>query len=151
MDDNRIFYNANNGNYDYLKNAEKDANDELAIVKKVFGEDYECSQYLYAQICYKALGLSYDHSYENIVNERIRRYYEIAKNKAIHYIKTNNQEDYDEAKKLLEKYEELKQYKLVPVENLWSCVDDKVYEVEIDSIGDRHYTEFDPITILKNS
>lgn len=147
-DHNRVFYNANDDTYGYIREAEKDANDELTKIKKVLGEDFELKQYYIDNICKKALGLSYDHSYEELVNKQIRHYRELAKEKAIRYIKTNKQEDYDKAKELLETYEELKKYELIPVDNLWNVVDDNIYEVEIDSNGRKYYTEFDPNTIL---
>lgn len=140
--DERIFYNANDGTYGYLRDAEKDANQELSLVKEILGDDY-VTDYLIMNIGKKALGLSYSHYYEDLVDERINSYIQMAKNLAIRYIRDGRQEDYDKAKELLDKYDQLQKLRVPRFEGLWSCVDDNVYEVITNENGERIYKILD--------
>lgn len=154
--DERMFYNANDVTYGYLRNAEKDVNDEISKITKIMGEDF--AKYFMvmhgsvkSNIIRKFLGLSYDHYYERRCNDRIDQIYELAKSAAIRYIENEKQEDYDKAKKLLNEYKELNKYRLVEVENLWNCVDDKVYEVITNEDGERVYKIFDLDTFFSEA
>lgn len=153
----RIFFNANNGQYDFIQHAEKEANDELLRIKEILGEDSLVLKYLLDKytvtesICRKALGLSYDHYYERVVNDKIDQIYEFAKDRAIRYIKEGKQEDYNKAKELLTEYERLNQYRLVEVDNIWDPWDDSIYRVTFDEYGQKTFTEFDPIELMSEA
>ena len=140
--DKRIFYNANDGTYGFLRDAEKDANQELLLVKEILGDDC-INQYLIENITRKALGLSYSHYYEDLVDERINSYMQMAKSLAIRYIRNGKQEDYDKAKELLDKYDQLQKLRVPRFEGPWSCVDDNVYEVITNEEGKRVYKILD--------
>lgn len=148
--DKRIFYNANDGTYEYLRNAEKDANTELNLVKKLFGDD-NVNEYLQFNIVRKALGLSYSHYYEDLVDDKIESYMQMAKNLAIRYIRNGKQEDYDKAKELLDEYDRLKEIRVPRFEGFWSCVDDNVYEVVKGENGETFYLEFDPMSLISEA
>ena len=158
MDTNeRIFYNANTSQYGFLRKAEKEANDELLRIKAILGEDslildHFLSKYnVLDSISRKALGLSYDHYYEHVVNDKIDQIYEFAKERAIDYIENGKQEDYDKSKKLLSEYYRLNEYRLIEVDNVWDPWDDKIYTVTFDEYGERHFKEFDPMELISEA
>lgn len=150
--DKRLFYNANDRTYGYLQNVEEDANDEIAKIMKIMGEDFmDMHSDVKSDIVKKFLGLSYNHYYERSCNNRIDQIYELAKSKAIRYIENGKQEDYDKAKELLSEYNRLNEYRLIEVDNVWDPWDDKVYTVTFDEHGERYFKEFDPIELISEA
>ena len=154
--DERLFYNANDGTYGYLQNVEEDANDEIAKIVKIMGEDFakyfmDIHSDVKSNIVRKFLGLSYNHYYERRCNDRIDQIYELAKSAAIRYIENGKQEDYDKSKELLSKYYRLNEYRLIEVDNVWDPWDDKVYTVTFDEHGERYFKEFDPIELISEA